>query len=98
MADCHWCRREMSSGESCTEHTLHLDGVAWPLARSPRRCGDCGVGPGGFHHPGCDLQQCPRCRRQLITCGCAFDEHRFEDGFEDGDAADESFWDIVHGN
>ncbi len=26
------------------------------------------------HHPGCDLQACPRCRGQLLSCGCLFDE------------------------
>jgi len=34
------------------------------------RCGDCGVAVGGWHHPGCDLAECPACGGQLITCGC----------------------------
>ena len=38
------------------------------------RCGDCGVIRGGSHHPGCDLQRCPACGRQLMSCGCSFDE------------------------
>ena len=33
-------------------------------------CHDCGVRLGGIHHPGCDVEECPRCRRQLISCGC----------------------------
>ena len=36
----------------------------------PDRCGDCHVALGGHHHPGCDLARCPRCERQLISCGC----------------------------
>jgi hypothetical protein len=32
------------------------------------------VRPGGFHHPGCDLQSCPVCGGQMMTCGCRFDE------------------------
>jgi hypothetical protein len=36
-------------------------------------CGDCGAPRGGFHHPGCDMEVCPRCRRQAITCGCGQD-------------------------
>ena len=36
----------------------------------PARCGDCHVVRGGHHHPGCDMARCPRCGRQLISCGC----------------------------
>jgi hypothetical protein len=35
-------------------------------------CPDCGVSDRGYHHLGCDLEDCPRCRRQLISCGCAW--------------------------
>src|ERR1700722_12936936 len=34
------------------------------------RCHDCNVRDGGFHHPGCDAERCPRCDGQLIGCGC----------------------------
>jgi hypothetical protein len=34
----------------------------------PERCGDCGATPGHFHHPNCDVEQCPRCGGQLLTC------------------------------
>jgi hypothetical protein len=34
------------------------------------RCGDCAVLPGGVHHFGCDIEECPRCHGQLITCEC----------------------------
>lgn len=47
-----------------------------------RTCGACGVEPGGYHHLGCDLARCPRCRQQLISCGCPFDELG---GEEEGD-------------
>jgi hypothetical protein len=33
-------------------------------------CPDCGVGPGEFHSTDCDVQQCPYCGRQLISCPC----------------------------
>jgi len=28
---------------------------------SPPVCGDCGAPKGGYHHPGCDMEVCPRC-------------------------------------
>ena len=33
-------------------------------------CHDCGCPNGGYHHPGCDEEKCPRCGGQLIGCGC----------------------------
>lgn len=33
-------------------------------------CGDCGVLKGQLHVPDCDIEQCPRCHGQLISCDC----------------------------
>lgn len=84
MAVCDLCDQEMTTAASCTVAELHLGGEAFPVFRHGRdpgwgrargRCGDCGVQPGGFHHLGCDIQACPRCRGQLLSCGCPWDEH-----------------------
>lgn len=32
-------------------------------------CHDCGAGKGEYHVLGCDVEHCPQCRRQLISCG-----------------------------
>lgn len=82
MAVCDWCTSEMATAESCNVKMLHRGGVPTAMIRWGRergwkassRCGDCGVLPGRYHHPGCDVQQCPVCRGQMITCGCRFDE------------------------
>lgn len=90
MAVCSWCAQEMTTAATCTVGAFHQDGrhlelapwgadPGWPTRG--QRCGDCGVQPGGHHHPGCDVQRCPVCGRQMITCGCRFDE----DGPEDPD-------------
>ncbi len=77
---------------SCVVTELHIEGKAFPLARwgaerywpkATGRCGDCGVQPGGAHHLGCDIAECPRCRGQLLSCGCPFDEFPSED-YDDG--------------
>ncbi len=84
MAECPYCAQDMMTAATCTVAELHRDGdpvMLTPYAPSRRRgttvldrCGDCGVRPGGFHHPGCDLQRCPMCRCQFVSCACRFDE------------------------
>lgn len=77
MAVCQDCNREMLTAPSCIVDVMILQGERFERDRVRRsigpagRCGDCGVRPGGYHHPGCDLERCPRCRHQFITCGCA---------------------------
>lgn len=82
MAVCSWCHGEMTTAVSCSVDALHRNGRRFhmiPFGDEPGRtsgdgCSDCGVVRGGWHHPGCDLQQCPACGRQLMSCGCRFDE------------------------
>ncbi len=80
MANCKWCGRDMTveSTKSC----LGNKRVPFPGGRTEPsvpcaesecrsgRCVDCNVAVGGFHHPGCDQEKCPRCHGQIISCGC----------------------------
>lgn len=38
--------------------------------RKPTNCHDCAALPGQFHGPGCDVERCPKCRLQFISCDC----------------------------
>lgn len=86
MVVCTWCDQEMTRHVSCTVTEFHRRGVpyALPANRTAHRCWDCGAPAGGHHHPGCDQADCPVCGRQMLSCGCRFDE----DGPDGDDAVD----------
>jgi hypothetical protein len=73
MALCEACGQPMKRGVGCTDPVYEYpDGTV--LARIPyegtQPCHDCAVPPGTLHHPGCDAEECPRCRGQAIGCDC----------------------------
>ncbi len=74
FAYCKDCGLEMAIGAGCT---------AKPGGRIPygeRReaaiadkqpCHDCNVTKGQLHHIGCDMERCPACFNQAISCTCS---------------------------
>ena len=38
----------------------------------PTTCHDCGAEEGQSHEFGCDMERCPFCGSQLISCGCCY--------------------------
>ncbi len=45
-----------------------------PRWDSSRPCHDCAAIKGEFHGPGCDVERCPSCRGQAISCYCPHDD------------------------
>lgn len=93
MCICDVCGQEMNDAVTCLPDRVTIgertvDRVTYRPYRKPRPgqppvpCGDCGVQPGGFHHPGCDMETCGNCGGQRFSCGC---EDPFDDEDEDGD-------------
>jgi len=42
----------------------------WGVIDGP--CGDCGATQGKLHDPGCDVERCPNCSGQAISCSCDY--------------------------
>ena len=89
MAQCQYCEQEMLATDSCSSAAIVIDGTSYtPLryvtecgwTRVTGRCHDCNVVSGAVHHHGCDVEECPRCGDQSISCGCVWagEEHLAE--------------------
>ena len=84
MAICTWCNRGMldiktntCEGNKVVEFPdgTKLTSIPYTGDRVGReRCHDCNIKRDGNHHPGCDMERCPKCDGQLISCGHLDDE------------------------
>lgn len=91
MAKCEVCHREMLNGAGCAVSKIHIGGKVYERIPVGGKsdwgekggmnyvCHDCAAKQGTYHHWGCDIERCPVCGRQLISCDC-------EDVFVEGAA------------
>ena len=79
MAKCEFCGNEMLTSAGCVYHKYQLRSgkkvqrqkvgdEGW--IEPGQRCSDCGALYGHYHHPGCDIERCPVCGDQAISCSC----------------------------
>lgn len=73
MATCDYCLRDMTTTDGCdpVEHPLAGGDPKPPIPHDgDAPCHDCRAAPGKLHHPGCDVERCPHCGGQAISCDC----------------------------
>jgi hypothetical protein len=78
MATCDICNKDMLEVDGCKCNLILIGGVLYHptpfISDDGSRCGDCNCKSESYHHPGCDMERCPGCGHQLISCGCVIDE------------------------
>jgi hypothetical protein len=79
---CKECKQGMRESDGCREFPIpmkdgdtlapvkHGEETRADWGRDGKRCHDCAAKVGHFHHPGCDVEECPKCGGQLWGCEC----------------------------
>lgn len=77
---CPACGQDMRDAESCGGPLIQVAGQVYERVRFGQEsgsrwedfdfCPECVVSHGELHHPGCDIEECPRCRTQYLSCDC----------------------------
>ncbi len=74
VASCAYCGRGIGVQECLYDYVV-VDGVEYqrvrvvesPVYEGEPNC-ECGCEIGQVHHVGCDLEDCPRCGEQFLSC------------------------------
>lgn len=78
MVECKDCKQEMTTAKECGRKFFFIEIDDKVYKRDTQyfdkneRCHDCGIEnkKGNLHHSGCDMERCPKCKGQLISCEC----------------------------
>jgi len=78
MVKCADCNLEMlnPNTQTCYFPAINIEGKWYWRDREyydvNERCHDCNIvnKKGNIHHFGCDVERCPKCGKQLISCDC----------------------------
>jgi len=81
MSKCKDCKKPMNVS-SCSKRNsqIVIDDKVYKRNTTyfdvNKRCHDCNIvnKKGNIHHFGCDMERCPKCKGQLISCGCYKEE------------------------
>jgi hypothetical protein len=63
---------QMIEAERIANYVDHSKGIDVSSIKR-NTCHDCGASEGEFHKPGCDMERCPFCGHQLISCSCCYE-------------------------
>lgn len=83
IADICWrCNNDRQFSTTCICSKINYLGTVYPPIKFGEeknsdykdmdRCYDCNVIKGGFHHNGCEAEECPRCGGPMLICGCPY--------------------------
>ena len=71
---CHRGRKKDSLFNTCKVKMVQVNGKLHRRTTHHEDrddpCEVCGVFPGGIHHLGCDIEECPVCGDQFTVCEC----------------------------
>ena len=80
MAECEDCKQEMLHSKTCDFDMIRINGKTYKRNTEytdvNEYCHDCGILNGGVHLMGCDIERCPICDGQMISCECDYEGYQ----------------------